>query len=209
MRAGDQSAVAELAAVYGQRIFKLAFRYTRNREDAEEVTQDVLLKVYRKIDAFRGESALSSWMYRITFNTVMSRLRNSKASRAAELRAEDTRRPARRDAAGRARPRPDPADGSPLADEELLRAQLRQRIAHALSQLPEIYRVPVVLRDIHGLSTHEASAVLRVNNQTLKSRLHRGRTFLRDRLAEFTGGLSLHRPAALPVPRGTGLLSAA
>ena len=81
MQAGDSSAVAELASTYGPRIQQLAFRYVKNWEDAEEVTQDVLMKVYRKIDAFRGDAALSSWIYRITFNTAMSRLRSSRVSR--------------------------------------------------------------------------------------------------------------------------------
>src|SRR4029453_13270588 len=84
MQAGASAAVAELASTYGPRIHQLAFRYVKNWEDAEEVTQDVLLKVYRKIAAFRGDAALSSWIYRITFNTAMSRLRGSKLARAAE-----------------------------------------------------------------------------------------------------------------------------
>src|SRR5213596_2643292 len=86
MRARDGSAVADLASLYGPRIQQLAFRYLRNREDAEEVAQDVLMKVYRKIEAFRGDAALSSWIYRITFNTAMSRLRTSKLARAAQQR---------------------------------------------------------------------------------------------------------------------------
>ena len=73
LRLRDEGALAELSSLYGARIFQLAFRYVKNREDAEEVVQDVLLKVFRKIDAFRGDSALSSWIYRITFNTAMSR----------------------------------------------------------------------------------------------------------------------------------------
>ena len=81
MQGGDGAAVAELASTYGPRIHQLALRYVKNWEDAEEVTQDVLLKVYRKIDAFRGDAALSSWIYRITFNTAMSRLRSARASR--------------------------------------------------------------------------------------------------------------------------------
>ncbi len=67
------------------RIFQLAFRYMRNHEDAEEVVQDVLLKVFRKIELFRGDSALSSWIYRITFNTAMSRLRRTRSTRLAEV----------------------------------------------------------------------------------------------------------------------------
>ena len=81
MQAGDSTAVGDLASTYGPRIHQLAFRYLKNWEDAEEVTQDVLMKVHRKIDAFRGDAALSSWIYRITFNTAMSRLRNGKFSR--------------------------------------------------------------------------------------------------------------------------------
>src|SRR5918999_566216 len=88
MQAGDPSAVADLAAAYGPRIHQLAFRYMKNWEDAEEVTQDVLLKVFRKIDAFRGDAALSSWIYRITFNTAMSRLRSGRTSRVSEQQHE-------------------------------------------------------------------------------------------------------------------------
>ncbi len=91
MQAGDPSAVTELASTYGPRIHQLAFRYMKNWEDAEEVTQDVLLKVHRKIDAFRGDAALSSWIYRITFNTAMSRLRTGRQARAAEATATGSR----------------------------------------------------------------------------------------------------------------------
>src|SRR6185295_1290822 len=108
MQAGDNTAVTDLASMYGPRIHQLAFRYLKNWEDAEEVTQDVLMKVHRKIDAFRGDSALSSWIYRITFNTAMSRLRNGRFSRPHEVAPpEDT--PER---AGF-----EPADWSSLADD--------------------------------------------------------------------------------------------
>src|SRR6476620_8700896 len=85
LRTGDQLAVAELASTYGTKIYQLALRYMKNREDAEEVAQDVLLKVVRKIDAFRGDAALSVWISRITFNTAMSRLRTLRFSRPAEV----------------------------------------------------------------------------------------------------------------------------
>ena len=186
MQAGDPSAVAELASTYGPRIHQLAFRYMKNWEDAEEVTQDVLLKVHRKIDAFRGDAALSSWIYRITFNTAMSRLRTGRQARAAEQPQNDRQS---NDMPARA---PEPADWSSLADDQVMRAQLRDRLIKALTHLPQVYRVPVILRDIQGLSTEEASAILRVKPQTLKSRLHRGRLILRQHLGEFAGGLALH-----------------
>jgi len=193
LRAGDSSAVDDLAAAYGPRIYQLAFRYMKNKEDAEEVAQDVLLKVVRKIEAFRGDSALSSWIYRITFNAAMSRLRNSKFTRPAEVSAEDVFATAD-SADGTRAPRETP-DWTNLADEAFMRGQLRARLDAAMQELPPIYRIPVVLRDIQGLSTEEASQMLQVKTQTLKSRLHRGRLILRHRLADFAGGLSLH-PAA-------------
>jgi RNA polymerase sigma-70 factor (ECF subfamily) len=192
LQAGDDTAVQELADRYRSRIFQLAMRYMKNREDAEEVTQDVLLKVYRKVNAFRGDAQLSSWIYRITFNTAMSRLRSTRLARAAEqerdrsLAAQNDDQPLKLTR--------QPADWSRMPDESLLRAQLREAVAEAIEELPEIYRAPVVLRDIQGLSTEEASSRLKLKDQTLKSRLHRGRVMLREKLQAFTNGLSLHRP---------------
>lgn len=158
----------------------------RNHEQAEEVVQDVLMKVFRKIEMCRGDSAWSSWIYRITFNTAMSRRRRWRARRALEVTeleigsVSDDRVNAH-----------DPADGSHVGDEELLRRQLRERLVEAVDDLPAIYREPVVLRDLKGLTTEQASTRLRVKDQTLKSRLHRGRLRLRENLADFANGLSM------------------
>ncbi len=187
---GDEDAVAELAQLYSGKIYQLAFRHLRNKEDAEEITQDVLFKVFQKASAFRGDAALSSWIYRITFNAAMSRLRTASYQRSREddpravASLEDTANPAHLDI----------ADWGEMADERILRSQLRQQIVSAILGLPAIYRAPVVLRDVQGMSTEEASAVLHVKDQTLKSRLHRGRLILRKQLAAFAGGLSLHTP---------------
>ena len=192
LKRGDDQAIAELADTYGTKIYQLAFRYLRNKEDAEEVTQDVLFKVYRKVGAFRGDAALSSWIYRITFNAAMSRLRTAKYQRA----QDEDRQAAAMNADGEplTPSRPDVADWSHMADESVLRSQLRRRVMSAILALPAIYRAPVMLRDIQGMSTEEASAMLKVKDQTLKSRLHRGRLILRKQLADFAGGLTMHRP---------------
>jgi RNA polymerase sigma-70 factor, ECF subfamily len=190
MRARDEAAIVDLDAAYRSRIQQLALRYVKNPEDAEEVAQDVLLKVYLKIDAFRGDAALSSWIYRITFNTVMSRLRSQRAASLHEIREQDLLADVEENGG---RVRREPADWSSLGDEGVLRSQLRARLTSALKDLPEIYRTPVILRDLHGLTTEEASSKLGIKEQTLKSRLHRGRLFLRDRLSEFATGLTLHR----------------
>jgi RNA polymerase sigma-70 factor (ECF subfamily) len=191
LQAGDEQALADLSDAYRFKINQLAFRYLRNKEDAEEVTQDVLFKVYRNIGTFRGDAALSSWIYRITFNAAMSRLRTARYRKS----QDDDRRAASADGGDEsiaaARDVPDLSD---MADEHIFRSQLRRRVFRAILALPAIYRAPVMLRDVQGMSTEEASAMLRVKDQTLKSRLHRGRLILRKQLADFAGGMTLHRP---------------
>jgi RNA polymerase sigma-70 factor (ECF subfamily) len=185
LKTHDPAAVSDLSSEYGAKIYRLAFRYLKNREDAEEVAQDVLLKVYQKIDAFRGDAALSSWIYRITFNSAMSRLREFKQNLPAAPERqldEESGLPVKREV----------VDWSPLADEQMFRAEMRQTLVQALREMPVLYRAPVILRDVQGLTTEEASAVLHVKEQTLKSRLHRGRLMLREHLSQFAGGLSLH-----------------
>src|SRR5262244_552735 len=141
LQSGDERALAELADAYSSKIYQLAYRYLRNKEDAEEVTQDVLYKVYRKIDAFRGDAALSSWIYRITFNASMSRLRTVKYQRTqnedlqlAVADGEDSTKPVRKEI----------ADWSNMADERVFRSQLRRRVFKAILALPAIYRAPVM-----------------------------------------------------------------
>jgi len=192
LQAGDTDAVGDLADAYGGKIYQLAFRYLRNREDAEEVTQDVLFKVYRNVGTFRGDAALSSWIYRIAFNASMSRARTASFQRS---QAEGL--PFVALEGGELGPALEHqvADLSDMADERVFRAELRKRVFAAILALPVIYRAPVMLRDIQGMSTEEASAMLHVKDQTLKSRLHRGRLMLRRQLSDFAGGLTLHRPA--------------
>jgi RNA polymerase sigma-70 factor (ECF subfamily) len=194
LRTGDKAAAAELAAEYGPMIQQLAFRYMKNWEDAEEVAQDVLLKVVNKIELFRGDSALSSWIYRITFNTAMSRLRNGRFSRPHEVLAGDLVSKSRGESTIDATSIFEAADWSNLGDDSVMRREMREAVLAALADMPPVYRIPVMLRDLQGMSTEEASKVLKVKTQTLKSRLHRGRTFLRTRLQDFAGGLSLHNP---------------
>ena len=187
LMAGDERAVGDLERQYGPWIHQLALRYVKDPEEAKEITQDVLFKAVAKITEFRGESALSSWLYRVTFNTSMSRLRRLRALRAAETPAsllwESSDGPGIPEVVDRAEP----------ADQLTLRGQVRRRLVAAVRALPPIYRAPVILRDLRGLSTEEASTALRLNDQTLKSRLHRGRRLLRRALSDFEGGLAMDR----------------
>ncbi len=173
---GDGAAVSVLAERYWARIHRVANRVLRNPEDAEEVAQDVLLKAARGMGAFRSESALYSWMYRITFNTAISRLRVERSRRS--ILCGDTDRTLTASALPTAGP-----------DTGLMRGQIRKRVVQSLLKLPPEYRNSVVLRDIRGLSTREAARALRINSETLKSRLRRGRLVLRRSLSEFGRGV--------------------
>ena len=150
LQSGDERALSDLADAYGTKIYQLAFRYLRNKEDAEEVMQDVLYKVYRNVGTFRGDAALSSWIYRITFNAAMSRVRTAQYQRT----QDEDRHMAMADPDDSVNPsRDEIADWSNLADEGVLRSQLRRRVLRAILALPAIYRAPVMLRDIQGLPT--------------------------------------------------------
>src|SRR5260370_2384515 len=133
LQRGDERALSDLADTFGSKIYQLAFRYLRNKEDAEEVTQDVLFTVHRKVGSFRGDAALSSWIYRITFNAAMSRLRTARYQRTqsedlqlALGESDDPSRPAR----------PEIADWSGMADERGFPSQLRLRVVRAILALP-------------------------------------------------------------------------
>src|SRR5437762_6207854 len=84
LQSGDERALSDLADAYGTKIYQLAFRYLRNKVDGEEVTQDVLFKVYRKRGTFRGDAALCCWLYRMSFTAAMSRLRTAQYQRSQE-----------------------------------------------------------------------------------------------------------------------------
>ena len=182
IQAGDDGAVAELAAIYSGKIHRIAFRYLRNREDSEEIVQDVLFTIARKAAAFRGDAALSSWIHRIAFNATMTRLRRATERhrrQAREAEGADTR------VGLGAR---EIVDRAPWPDTRVHRSQLRRRLRLAILELPAAYRAPVVLRDLRGLSTTQAGAVLALKEPTLKSRLHRGHLMLRDSLSDFSAG---------------------
>src|SRR5262249_2370662 len=120
LQSGDEHAIAELADTYGSKIYQLAFRYLRNKEDAEAVAQDVLLKVYRTVGAFRGDSALPSWIYRITYNAAMSRLRTARYQRS----RDDERQLETSDGDHVDPTRLEIADWSDMADDRVLRSEL-------------------------------------------------------------------------------------
>lgn len=184
LRNGRPRAIDELSRRYRARIVSLAMRYVRNLSDAEDLAQDVLLKVWRHVGRFQGEPRLWPWIARITANTSISHLRARRRRPVEPLRPVDETCAAVPDVT-------DPSDGQLLADDQAMLAQFREHATLALSGIPANYRNAVVLMDLHQCSTQEASASLGIPVPTVKSRAIRGRRLLRHALAAFEGGLGL------------------
>ncbi|MBI1992219.1 MAG: sigma-70 family RNA polymerase sigma factor [Candidatus Omnitrophica bacterium] len=180
LKAKDESALDLLMAAYGGKVYGLSLRLTSNHHDAEEVCQDVFLAVFEKIDGFRGDAKLSSWVYRITANAALMKLRKRPKIKALPL--EEELGPAMTEEGMIAEP---VVDWSRLPSDELERKELTARLAQAVELLPPEYRAVFVLRDIEGLPAEEASQVLEISVAALKSRLHRARLFLRKQLADY------------------------
>jgi RNA polymerase sigma-70 factor (ECF subfamily) len=189
LQRGLAPAIDELSRRYRSRIVRLAMRYVRNPSDAEDLAQDVLLKVWRNVVRFEGEPRLWPWIARITANTSISYLRTRQRRRVEALNPID-------EDCGSVQGPGHPSDGQLLADDQAVLAQFREHATRALQCIPAHYRNAVVLMDLCQCSTREASASLGIPVPTVKSRAIRGRRLLRDALAAFEGGLGLRVPAA-------------
>jgi len=173
---GDQSSFEELLSRYTARAFSLAQRLTKSPQDAEEVLQDVFVTVYRKISGFEGKSSFSSWLYRITVNTSLMKLRKRRQNRC--IASEDVGLEVEQTIVRNS------LDYN-LADREAMRSQMAAVLEQAISRLPEEYRPVFLMRDVDGLSSREVGKILQITIPAVKSRLHRSRSMLRRKLAMY------------------------
>ncbi len=173
-RAGDQDAFAELVVLHGARVYgALRRRFGLDADEADEVAQEVFARAWRGLARFQERSQFSTWLYRIAFNEAQRRL-----SRRSLARAE---------------PEPDREDPIVSVQEspelgpeaQTLDAEFERTLQRALDELPADWRAAVVLRDVEGLSTHDAAEVVGVREAAFKSRLHRGRMQLRALLEPY------------------------
>jgi RNA polymerase sigma-70 factor, ECF subfamily len=182
LRRDSSEAVEALVNAYGDRVYRLAVRITGQPADAEEVAQDALWTAARKIHLFKGEAAFGSWLYRITANAAYQKLRTRKG-RQQEIAWENLLPGL--DADGRHfRPM---EDWSARVDEIALQGELREELTRAIETLPADYRTALVMHDIEGLSNPEIAEALGISLPAVKSRVHRSRLFLRQRLSHYMG----------------------
>jgi RNA polymerase sigma-70 factor (ECF subfamily) len=155
---------------YSDFVYNVAFRMMGSPEDAQDVAQDAFLSAFRAFDRFRGESRVTTWLYRITTNAALMKLRKEKKARTLNVPGvEDMVIP----------------DWSEAPERFATNTELGEKLKEGISMLPDDLKAAVVLRDVEGLSNTEAADILDTTVSSLKSRLHRGRVTLRKYLDDF------------------------
>lgn len=166
----DEAAFEELIRQYEKKVYTLCFRMCGNSEDAEEAAQDAFLVLWRGIDRFRQESSLSTWIYRLATNACIDTLRRrKKQSGSVSLDDEELF--------------VDAVDTSPQPQETVEHRETQKLLQEGLSALPEEYRKVLILREIEGLSYTEIAESASIELGTVKSRISRGRSLLRNFLS--------------------------
>jgi RNA polymerase sigma-70 factor (ECF subfamily) len=169
LRRGDPRAFEDLVIAYQHRVFGVALRMLGSRAEAEELAQEVFIRVHGAVHEFRGEAKLSTWLYTIASRLCLNRLASSER-RVARAGEETLTRLASR--------HPSPADA-------LERSELETALHRAIAELPDERRIVVILRDLEGLSYEEIAAALDLELGTVRSRLHRARMDLKEKLERF------------------------
>lgn len=174
---GDERAFEALVQMYEKTVYAYAYRMLSSREDAEEVTQDVFLKVWRTLSGFRWESSLSTWILRITRNAATDAIRRrnptSESLYTADAEGEEYAIPV--------------ADATPESNPELAYEQKERRelVQRAIATLDTDFREILILREIEGLSYAEIASILEIEEGTVKSRISRARQNLKKILKEW------------------------
>jgi RNA polymerase sigma-70 factor (ECF subfamily) len=167
---GNTSAFGELVRIHQDRLFNAVAHFVGNTTEAEDVVQEAFVQAYVKLNTFQRTSAFYTWLYRIAFNTAVSRKRRKHLTASVDSNREQTG--------------DEPADPGEAPDSRLLRSEQAVQVRHALELLTEEHRAILVLREIEGLEYEAIGSALNINVGTVRSRLHRARTALRERLIE-------------------------
>lgn len=177
----DEAAFNAFVRAYQQKVFTLVYRMLGNRSEAQDLAQEVFITVFKTIDSFRGDSRLSTWLYRVAVNHCKNRIKylDRRSARAHDT-IDETREAAVSDggALGERPARPDEAaEGS----------EMQRAVQNALAALDPEFRELIVLRDIEGLAYEEIVQVTGLPEGTVKSRLHRARAALREHIERGMG----------------------
>jgi RNA polymerase sigma-70 factor (ECF subfamily) len=179
--AGNPEAFERFVEHFRSKIFQYSWLMCGHREDAEEVAQETLLKVFENFDQLREPERVRAWVFRIAKNACLMKRRKSvfAPSPSQELSLDELMPVAHHDGD---QVKLEIADWSSLPDQQLIRTELREVLRQAIAELPDLYRPVILLRDVEELSTEETAQVLDVSTDVVKTRLHRARLALRQKL---------------------------
>ena len=183
--AGEPEAFNRFVDYFRARIFHYSWLMCGHREDAEEVAQETLMKVFESVDQLREPEKVKPWVFRIAKNACLTKRRRSIFAPARELSLDELM-PAKQQDGDQVRL--EIADWSSLPDGKALQSEMKGLLEKAIRGLPETYRSVVLLRDMEELSTQETAQILDVSEDVVKTRLHRGRLAIRQRLDEYLRG---------------------
>lgn len=172
-RKGDQRAFAEIVEMYKDKLYHLAYRMMNNRQEAEDIVQESFLRVYKHLDRYDEDQKFSTWIYRIATNLCIDRLRKRRP--AYSLDAASTEHEGLDGYAMM------PSDDR-TPESELILSETQRIIREAIDTLPAKYKSVMVLRYLQDMSLQEISEVLDMPVTTVKTRVHRGREFMRKKL---------------------------
>jgi len=173
---GDQLAFSELVNAYSEKIYNLALRILRKKEDAEDILQETFLIVLQKINTFDGRSSFFTWLYRIATNAALMKLRKTKHVYVEIPENPDLQENMENKVF---------IDWSQDSSLNIHNAEIKETLDKAIGDLSEIYRMVFVLRDIEQLSIKETSKILNITEENVKIRLRRARQYLREKLSDY------------------------
>jgi RNA polymerase sigma-70 factor (ECF subfamily) len=196
-RAGDRAALERLLARHQGRVYRFGLKMCRDEEDAKDVLQDTLLAVARNLKDFRGASSVSTWLYSIARSFCIKKRRRGKFAPESETSLD-------LGPEGEAQAVADPGRGP---DESLAGRQIEAALEEAIGSLEPMYREVLVLRDVEGLSAPEVGEIMGLGVEAVKSRLHRARVAVRERVAPLLGIPEPAAPLASACPDVVSLFS--
>ena len=179
--AGEPDAFDRFVEHFRAKVFHYSWLMCRQREDAEEVAQETLLKVFENFTQLREPERVRPWVFQIAKNVCLMKRRKSVFAPAGEISLDELM-PMKTRVDGQVRL--EIADWSALPDDRVLQSELRDALAAAIDSLPDTYRSVILLRDLEELSTHETAQILDVSEDVVKTRLHRARLAVRQKLDE-------------------------
>ena len=178
LKTGDEEALEVIFNRYSAKLYNVAQKILGEVADVEEVIQDVFWTAFRKAKSFRGNSQFSTWLYRLTINAALGKVRRSRKSKETEY--EEYLPKFQKDGHHSVRP---VIDWSDTLDEKYAKCELRQLLSDSLDQLKSLDKSVVILSDMEGISDKEIAVMLGLTVSAVKTRLHRARLFLRGKLA--------------------------